>query len=153
MRTLSEAWRDLGGGVIPFPNMKKSPSRGRRWEEDETIPAQWLFDGHALRKKHGMPRINLNLEAEKFQNWALSASGNVAVKVNWKRTFLNWCVNARGVPEAEPATAIYTPADNDRKLIELALRGVRTMNFGPDLVRRALQNGTCSEAEARRLGY
>lgn len=149
---MSEAWKDLGGGIIPFPKKKKA-SVGRRWEEDETVPTVWLLDAHALRKKYGMPRINLNLEAEKFVNWALSASGKNAVKVLWHRAFLNFCLNARGVPEAEPATPIYTAADNDRKLIELALRGVRTMNFGPDLVRRALQNGTCSEEEARRLGY
>src|SRR6185312_17471306 len=112
--TLSEAWKDIGG-VIPFPVKHKPDTRGRRWAEDETVPAVWVFDGHELRKKHKLPRINLNLEAEKFVNWALSASGKVAVKVNWKRTFLNWCINARGVPEQEPATPVYTAADNDRR--------------------------------------
>ena len=149
---MSEAWKDISG-VIPFPVKHKPDTRGRRWAEDETIPAVWVFDGHELRKKHKLPRINLNLEAEKFVNWALSASGKVAVKVNWKRTFLNWCINARGVPEQEPASPVYTAADNDRRLIELALKGVRTMSFGPDLVRRAREKGICTEEEARKLGY
>lgn len=149
---MSEAWKDLGGGVIPFPKKKKA-SVGRRWEEDETVPAVWLLDAHALRKKYGMPRINLNLEAEKFVNWALSASGKNAVKVLWHRAFLNFCLNARGVPEAEPASPIYTPVDRDAQLLELALKGIRGTWFGPDLVRRGIEKGLLSPEQIRKLGY
>lgn len=117
------------------------------------VPAAWVFDGHALRKQHKLPRIDLNLEATKFANYWASATGKNAAKLDWKRTWMNWVVSARGVPEQEPAKPIYAATDNDRRLIELALKGVRTMSFGPDLVRRAREKGICTEEEARKLGY
>ena len=149
---MSEAWKDLGGGIIPFPKAKAQP-KGRRWGDDEIVPAQWVFDGHVLRKQHKLPRIDLNLEALKFANYWASATGKNASKLDWKRTWMNWVVSARGVPEQEPAAPVYTATDNDRRLIELALKGVRTMSFGPDLVRRAREKGICTEEEARKLGY
>ena len=147
---MSEPHEDIG---YSLPLLPKTSTRGRRWSSDETVPAAWVFDGHALRKQHKLPRIDLNLEATKFANYWASATGKNAAKLDWKRTWMNWVVSARGVPEQEPAQAVYTATDNDRRLIELALKGVRTMSFGPDLVRRALQNGKCTPEEARRLGY
>lgn len=117
------------------------------------IPAVWVLDGHELRKRHKLPRIDLSLEATKFANYWAATAGRNASKLDWRRTWLNWCVNARGVPEAEPASAVYTAPDMDQRLIDLAMKGVRSQSFGPDLVRRCLKKGFITPDQARKIGY
>lgn len=141
---MSEAYREIiGGGNVQAINKKT------RWPANQELPDEWVLDGYAHRKKYDLPRINLNLEASKFVN---SAVANGRSYVNWHRAWLNWCVSpwCKGQPEDQPKTERIDP---DKYAIELALKGARTHNFGPDLIRRGLAKGYLTKEQAKRLGF
>lgn len=150
MSTLSDAWRDIGGGIIPFPKARRAANK-TPWREGDIISNQWIDDGHAYRKKNGLPRINLDIEAERFVNRQLATGARYTI---WHRAWLNWCISpyCAGAPEREPVHHAPT-VDHDEKLLSLALRGVRGTWFGPDLVRRGIQKGIITQEQARKLGF
>ena len=61
----------------------------------EHEPDEWIRDGEKLRAKHGLPEVDLKLEADKFFLFWTTKTGAGACKVQWRRTWLNWCKNAR----------------------------------------------------------
>ena len=145
---MSDAHRDIGYGV---PQKPKRGSNKTPWPEGQAISEQWISDGYAYRKKNGLHRINLSLEAERFVNRQLATGTRY---VRWHAAWLNWCISpfCAGTPEAEPLSA-SKPVDRDAMLIEHALRGTRGTWFGPDLVRRGLEKGLLTAEQARRLGF
>lgn len=126
-----------------------SKGRATQWPADREVPAPWIGHGYDRRAKHGLPRINLALEAEKFVNH-FAATGDS--KINWERTFTNWCLSAwHGQPEAIPQKQDHA-VDMAVKRVMLALKGFSITNFGPSDVRLALKAKAITEEEARRLG-
>jgi Protein of unknown function (DUF1376) len=73
-----------------------SEKRATRWPADAVVPEDW-FDAAATRRSaEGMLPVNLTLQAELFTNYWASKSGKDATKIDWKRTWINWVLNAKG---------------------------------------------------------
>ncbi len=125
-------------------------ARGTRWKAGAQVPAGWIFVGYEARKAAGLPRINLWLEADKFVDYWSARAGAGATKVDWLATWRNWCRSAEGAPESEQSV----PSDDaDARTLALAIKGIKTQNFGPDLVKRGLARGLLTKEQARMLGF
>jgi len=70
--------------------------RGTRWPPDAVVPDEWLAEGEAYREMGNLPPLDLRAEALKFANYWAAKSGGGATKIDWKRTWLNWCLTAKG---------------------------------------------------------
>lgn len=70
--------------------------KAQRWPSDAIVPEDWIEDGHNARARNSLPAMNLAIEAQAFANYWASKSGKDATKLDWKRTWLNWCLNAKG---------------------------------------------------------
>lgn len=70
--------------------------KAQRWPSDAIVPEDWIEDGHNARARNSLPPVDLNLEAQSFVNYWVSKPGKEALKLDWKRTWLNWCLNAKG---------------------------------------------------------
>jgi hypothetical protein len=68
--------------------------RSQRWPADAVVPDDWLEDGRKLRHEHGLPEIDLRLEATQFANYWASKSGGSAAKLDWRKTWENWALKA-----------------------------------------------------------
>jgi hypothetical protein len=75
---------------------KQTQKRGARWPDDATVPDDWISEGEAYRDMAGHPPLDLRAEAMKFANYWAAKSGGSATKIDWKRTWLNWCLTAKG---------------------------------------------------------
>lgn len=73
-----------------------SKSKGSRWASEAVVPDGWVLEGEPYREAAGLPAIDLRAEALKFANYWASKSGGAATKVDWKRTWLNWCLSSNG---------------------------------------------------------
>lgn len=78
----------------PKPNVLKL--KGTRWPSEAVVPDDWVCEGEAYRETSNLPPIDLRAEALKFANYWAAKSGGSATKIDWKRTWLNWCLQARG---------------------------------------------------------
>ena len=74
---------------------KPIPFRGTRWPSDREVPEAWLPSVLERFRELGRPPPDLRLEAVKFANYWSGKSGKDATKIDWHKTFLNWCLNAR----------------------------------------------------------
>ena len=74
---------------------------GTRWAESRAVPPEWIAD--FLTGPHGVGWSTdaLRREAVKFENFWTAKTGAAATKLNWKRTFENWCLNAKGQPNGK----------------------------------------------------
>jgi len=70
--------------------------KAQRWPADAVVPDEWIADGLDARARNALPSLDLRPEAEAFANYWASKSGKDATKLDWKRTWLNWCLNAKG---------------------------------------------------------
>lgn len=128
--------------------------RGRRWNENESVPLDWIDAAYEKRKALGLPRVNLVIEAVKFANYWAAKSGKGATHVRWSMVWMNWALNAYGaVPEPEP----HKPSTETQRAVDrvkLALAGKATLNFNPRVdVPIALSAGAISKTEASKLGF
>lgn len=80
--------------VSPSPpeenDLKKTAKRGTRIPEDFALTAEMI--DYARQKR---PTIDFELETEKFINFFTAKTGRDATKLDWKRTWMNWILNAR----------------------------------------------------------
>jgi hypothetical protein len=74
----------------------RTPSKATRWPSDAIVPQDWIVDAACARQRHGLPVIDLRLEAESFANYWAAASGRNASKHDWKKTWINWSTKAHG---------------------------------------------------------
>lgn len=73
------------------PPPKPPPkSRGTRWPSEAVVPEDWIEKADLKRFAHGLPEIDLRLEAERFSNYWASKAGGDGTKIDWKRTWFNW---------------------------------------------------------------
>lgn len=77
-------------------------SRGSRWPADAVVSEDWIAEGEAYRDTANLQAIDLRTEALKFANYWASKSGGGATKIDWKRTWLNWCMTAKGTGHGKP---------------------------------------------------
>jgi uncharacterized protein YdaU (DUF1376 family) len=76
----------------------KAPAKkaATRLPDDFAVPLDWLDAGTAMREKSSLPPADLVTEGVKFVNhW--TSSGRNAAKLDWRRTWINWCLNAKGL--------------------------------------------------------
>lgn len=83
-------------GKIPSPIGEGSThTRATRLLPDFEVGDGWIADGHSAREKAHLPPADLATEATKFTNHFLSKGGKDSAKRDWRRTWINWCLNAR----------------------------------------------------------
>lgn len=77
-------------GDISVPPTKKPNRRGAR------LPDDWWPDeqDRAFAAKKGLSPRETDLEAEKFRNYWHAKPGAGGVKLDWPKTWQNWCINA-----------------------------------------------------------
>lgn len=85
---------------VETPTLKKN-QRGVRWPADAIVPDDWLEAGELARLESQLPAVDLRAEATKFANYWASKSGGSATKVDWKRTWINWALNAHGAKNGQ----------------------------------------------------
>jgi hypothetical protein len=97
----------------PEPDDPVTTKRGTRLAEDWVLTMALRTDAEEAREKHGLPWIDLDLEADKFANYWHGLSGQRATKRDWRRTWINWCLNATpprgGAPPAGNGAAAKPP--------------------------------------------
>jgi hypothetical protein len=91
-----------GAGAPPPPAdlLDVPPSIDRRKAShlpaDWTLCDEWRCAAEMKRLEHQMPAIDVSLEAEKFRNYWHAKSGQDGTKRDWRATWINWVLNARG---------------------------------------------------------
>ena len=68
--------------------------KGTRWQATDKVPQEWIDNAEASRASHGLPQIDLLLEAERFGNYWVAATGPNSTKRDWCRTWINWALRA-----------------------------------------------------------
>lgn len=104
----------LTGGqkeASPIEGDAGGAGKGTRLPRDFMMPLDWIEDGAAARVKSNLPPVDLATEAVKFANYWIAKTGREGTKRDWKRTWLNWCLNAKGHTDArkriDPITGWY----------------------------------------------
>ncbi len=85
--------------------------KGSRLADDFVMPPEWVEDGRAARERAQLPPADLAVEILKFTNYWQTKTGQSAMKRDWRKTWLNWCLNAKGAPNGRDPT---TPRIPDR---------------------------------------
>jgi hypothetical protein len=67
--------------------------KGARLPADFVVPEGWMLSAAESRARNGLPDINYTLEGERFVNHFVAKPGKLGVKIDWRRTFINWCLN------------------------------------------------------------
>lgn len=76
---------------------KGSPARrGTRLPADFCVPDEWLEAGAQAREKAHLPPSDLATEAVKLINHFASKPGTAGTKLDWRKTWINWALNAKG---------------------------------------------------------
>jgi hypothetical protein len=75
---------------------KKKRDRGSMWPDGAIVPDDWVSAGREARDRAGMPMTNLVTQAVMFSNYWSAKSGAGATKIDWRKTWINWCLNAKG---------------------------------------------------------
>lgn len=74
----------------PESKVKEEPNgsskKGCRLNEDWNMPTDWC----ELAVKEGLTKDQVRYERDQFKDWFLSAPGQKGVKLDWKRTWMNW---------------------------------------------------------------
>jgi len=70
--------------------------RAQRLPADFKVPQEWVGEGYGQRKRHGLPEVDLDLEAAKFCNYWQAKGGADSRKLDWHSTWINWCLKAEG---------------------------------------------------------
>jgi hypothetical protein len=78
--------------------------RGRRWGSGEVVPIEWVQEGRAYRELAKLPPADLETAALEFANYWASRSGRDALKLDWRRTWLNRCLTVKGLTHGSTKT-------------------------------------------------
>jgi hypothetical protein len=74
-----------------------SKNRGSRLPEGFEVPSDWTEAAAAARRQANLPEIAIDTEKIKFTNHFIAAPGQKGVKRDWRRAWINWCLNAKGL--------------------------------------------------------
>lgn len=87
--------------ITPIPDFLirddklKAKLRGTRWNPDAEVPTDWIEEADAKRAELDMPPADMRVEAYRFSNHFAAAQGPKAVKLDWRRTWLNWATDKK----------------------------------------------------------
>jgi len=88
------------GVLIPHEAMERKRAaraeRGTRWPAGQPVPAEWIGEAYADRKRFGLPEINLDLEAANFADYWHGKAGAAGLKLDWQATWRKWARSAKG---------------------------------------------------------
>lgn len=90
-----------GNGIEGNKDRGERAPVGTRLPADWGLPDDWRGLAEAKRAEHGLPAINLDLEAEIFRNHWHGQAGAKGRKADWRKTWVNWCLSplaGRGGP-------------------------------------------------------
>ena len=65
-------------------------AKGTRWSSSAVVPDAWKQEASAKRATSSLPAIDIDLTAEQFANYWSSRADRGAVKLDWKKTWMNW---------------------------------------------------------------
>lgn len=100
---------DSGAAAPPIPS-----KRGSRLPEDWVLPKAW--GDWALAEFSAWTEETVRLEASKFSDYWQSKSGTGAAKLDWLKTWRNWCRDARPPRSAAHQTVVGKSfAERDRE--------------------------------------
>ena len=94
-RSLALAPPPIEGDLLAIPPSLER-RRASRLPEGWVLPDEWRHRAIDARHRHGMPAINLDLEAEKFANYWRAQPGAKGTKLDWAATWQNWALRADG---------------------------------------------------------
>lgn len=81
--------------------VEEARKRATRLPSDFVVPHEWRGDARKSRERNHLPPVDLNLEAEKFTNFWLSKPGQQGAKLDWRKTWINWALNATGASDGK----------------------------------------------------
>jgi len=82
----------------------KAEKRATRLPDDFEIPKEWIEEASKSAFEAGLVGyVNYAAESLKFINFWTSKAGKDGTKLNWKRTFVNWCIKAAELATGRPA--------------------------------------------------
>jgi uncharacterized protein YdaU (DUF1376 family) len=79
----------------------KKETRASRLPGEFRVPTEWISAGADARVNATLPPADLATEAIKFVNHFTSSNKTNALKKDWQKTWINWCLNARGQANAK----------------------------------------------------
>jgi hypothetical protein len=79
---------------LPLPSTGQPAAKSKRGTR---LPDDWVpsADDVATARRHGLDPETIRTEAIKFRNYWTSKTGAAATKLDWSRTWENWCLNQR----------------------------------------------------------
>ena len=84
--------------IAVAPSRAPSP-RATRWPTDKPVPVEWVQAVRDRFRELGRPPPDFAIEAVKFANHWVAKNGKDGLKLDWKKTFENWCFNARSTEQ------------------------------------------------------
>lgn len=94
---------NLGTLTNKKTNNKLLVKKGSRWTENHQVEAEWI--DWAIEQ--GLDNQQAQLEASKFSDYWLAATGAKATKLNWFATWRNWIRNAQKRTGARKVVNIF----------------------------------------------
>jgi len=65
-------------------------TKGTRWSSSAVVPDAWKQEALDKRASSSLSVIDIDLTAEQFANYWSSRADRGAVKLDWKKTWMNW---------------------------------------------------------------
>lgn len=91
---------NLGNITNKKTNNKLLVKKGSRWTENHNVEQEWI----EWAISQGLEEESAKLEADKFSDYWLAATGAKATKLDWFATWRNWIRN--GMKRAAPKKAV-----------------------------------------------
>jgi hypothetical protein len=69
--------------------------RGTRWPSEAVVPEAWKAEASEKRASSSLSQIDIDLTAEQFANYWSARAGPGSIKLDWKRTWMNWATTQK----------------------------------------------------------
>lgn len=106
--------------IVP-PKPKTTSKRGSRLADDWALPDDWR-DWARVTCPAASPDM-IDREALKFGNYWQSKAGRDAIKIDWKKTWQNWCLTAFATaptrPQSNAPNWVDERREKNRKFLEM----------------------------------
>jgi 5-methylcytosine-specific restriction endonuclease McrA len=81
---------------------EREGARATRWAAGRVVDDAWIAEVPGILERAGLPPVNGKLEAQKFADYWLAASGPTAMKADWHAAWRTW---VRKAGEFAPSTS------------------------------------------------